>query len=189
MMKENSMTRNVRGLRGFRVFAMNSTGILLVLTNLVTGSGCGVQLSTSVERGEFSKPYTRPLFVLQHNNQLKGFSSDLEYSLKAKFMTQNKIVKIMQTNEGGEIALYSKGPTAGKINALIASDSIDIVIFFRPTELQSSLASNLTYLILATDVRKQVNVWRGHSQSSMNSNGAVKLTAKVHEKLLADRVL
>ena len=156
---------------------------------------CGVTIDSIVDNN-LAKSYNNPLMVIPYEKYQTGtFSANLKNNLEKTFSLNNrKIEVLLVASKEEELTLNAEDDISTKINQRINEDNKDIVILFKPTELQyyNGGLQKATYQIIAVDVMTEREVWKANFSSSGTfgpSTFAQASAEKIYQKLRMDNII
>ena len=141
------------------------------------------------------KKYENPLLVIPYENQTLNFSNSLKRNLEEVFSINNQKVEVLLVKVGrGELTLNSNDATEVQINNSIVKDNKDLIIVFKPDQLQyyNGGLQSASYQLVGTDLQSKREVWKANFGSSGTfgpSTFAKASATKIYSQLKADGVL
>jgi hypothetical protein len=181
------------------IFGKNLSRMRRFLLNtliVVAVSSCGVEIKSVVDRSATRNSYSNPLIVIPYENGVtRNFTDLMKQRIEEKFRADNRKVEILLVEQSrGELKLNSTADIDAKINAAISSDNKDLIVIFKPTQMQfyNGGLQSATYMITATDLNSRKEVWKAQFTSSSSvgpSLFAKKAATTIYEKLKLDKVI
>ena len=101
-------------------------------------SSCGVTLKSVVDNS-LTKTYDNPLFVIPYEkHRTLNFSNNLKKNIEEIYSVNNEKVEVLLIEQSSrdDMTLISTNDGEMKINNAITKDGKDIIIVFKPVNLQ-----------------------------------------------------
>jgi hypothetical protein len=165
-----------------------------LITILLTS--CGVSIKSVVDSSAIEKPYDNPLIVIPYEKgSTRNFTNQLKEKIEIEFDVAKKPVEIFifeKQNNG--LTLNANSGIDKKINDAIINDQKDLLLIFKPTNLQyyNGGLQSATYELVGIDTQTKKEVWKATFNSSSSFGPAmfaVKSAKTIFEKLKTDKVL
>ncbi|MEO1260472.1 MAG: hypothetical protein AAFZ15_16875 [Bacteroidota bacterium] len=169
--------------------------LFLTCFSLLLFASCGVTLD-SVTDSNLSKSFNNPLIVIPYEqNRTKTFTNNLKVNLQSVFAENNRKVEVILIQSKEEkLTLNAEDDVATLISQRVNNGRKDLVIFFKPTELQyyNGGLQTASYQIVAIDVVAEKEVWKANFSSSGSfgpSTFARSSAEKIFQKLRSDKII
>ena len=177
---------------------MRTLGLWVSILFCTISLSCGTSIKSVVDHSSFAHPYHAPLAVLPcQSGPLLRLSNKLG-DVFAKVLATDSIklnLLIFERHEQ-ELTLNNHDDVDQKITDSVQANENDLVLLFKPTQLELSNGSftGIKYIVTAIDVSTHKDVWKAEFQwkgGTLAGNGAIaeSISKALHEKLVADGVL
>ncbi|MFA0960623.1 hypothetical protein AB9P05_02325 [Roseivirga sp. BDSF3-8] len=174
---------------------MKKHNIFYVLSLLML-SGCGVQLQSVVDP-HLSTSYKRPLIVIPfESGRTVTFSNSLKRHLEDVFSQNQQEVDVLliSADRRDELALNVEDDRDKKIANAIVEGGKDLVIFFKPEQLEyyNGTLQTASYQLIGIDTGTNREVWKANYSSSGSFGPSIFARAsaeKIFKQLLDDNII
>ena len=166
-------------------------GVIILLL-----SSCGVTLQSVVDNN-LTKTYDNPLLVIPYEkHRTLNFSNNLKKNIEEIYSVNNEKVEVIliEQSSKADLTLNSTNDGEMKINNAITEDGKDIIIVFKPLNLQyyNNALQSISYQLIGTDIETRREVWKANFSSSGSfgpSTFARASAQKIYQQLKDDRIL
>ena len=167
---------------------------LFLITILLTS--CGVSIKSVVDSSAIEKPYENTLIVIPYEKgSTRNFSNKLKEKIELEFKAEQKRVEVfIFEKESNGLTLNANSGIDRKINDAILNDQKDLLLVFKPTNLQyhNGGLQSATYELVGIDTKSKKEVWKATFNSSSSFGPAMfaeKSAKTIFEKLKTDKIL